>query len=297
MRTLPDSLQTSLSSGATTLARCWKLTRRDGGVLGFTDHDRTLVFDGVAFEPETGFTPSAIETKAGLAADTHSVEGALRSDRITESDISRGFYSGAEIALYLVDWRNTASRTLLSRGQIGEIRHGEIAFEAEVTGISDRLGQPVGNAYLAACPCRLGDEKCGVALRAPETLGVAIVTTAADPRQIGASGLQTFKDGWFTGGRLTWTSGANAGLEGHVKAHLVNGVEALIELWLAPDLPVAAGDLFEVAAGCDKTATTCAAKFGNIESFRGFPHMPGDDVVARYPATGGGHDGGSLFRT
>lgn len=297
MRTIPESLQAALDCGATTMARCWKVTRRDGGVLGFTDHDRTLAFDGVVFEPDTGFTPSAIETGTGLAADTHSVEGVLRSDRITETDIARGFYSGAEIALYLVDWRDIASRVLLSRGQIGEIRRGDVAFEAEVTGFADRLSQPVGNAYLASCPCRLGDAKCGIDLGAPENLGIATVTAAADPRQIGAAGLGGFTEGWFSGGLLTWTSGANAGLEGHVKAHLVIGSEALIELWLAPEMPVAPGDEFEVAAGCDKTAATCGQKFGNIESFRGFPHLPGDDVVAGYPATGGGHNGGSLFRT
>ena len=75
------------------------------------------------------------------------------------------------------------------------------------------------------------------------------------------------------------------------------GAEVLIELWLSPALPVAPGDTFDVTAGCDKTASTCASRFGNIEQFRGFPHLPGDDIVAAYPAQGGGHDGGSLFRS
>ena len=37
----PSALQTKLDSGVTTLCRCWNLTRRDGVVLGFTDHDAT----------------------------------------------------------------------------------------------------------------------------------------------------------------------------------------------------------------------------------------------------------------
>ena len=50
-------------------------------------------------------------------------------------------------------------------------------------------------------------------------------------------------------------------------------------------------------AGCDKSPESCAAKFDNIANFRGFPHMPGNDVVAAYPnAKGPPMDGGSLFR-
>jgi hypothetical protein len=38
-------------------------------------------------------------------------------------------------------------------------------------------------------------------------------------------------------------------------------------------------------------------KFDNIANFRGFPHMPGNDVVTSYPAQGDANmDGGSLFR-
>ena len=296
MRQIPPQLQQSLDAGASTLARCWLVTRTDGVSLGFTDHDLTLSFDGISFEPETGFAPSAIEARTGLGPDSHDVTGALSSDRINSDDIKRGLYSGAEVALYLVDWRNIDDRVLLSRGAIGEIRVGDIAFEAEITGLADQLNQPVGRAFLFSCECRLGDAKCGVDLTDPAFLGNGLVTIADDPQQIGAVGLSAFEPGWFTNGRLVWTSGANQGLESHVKAHLNLGSDALIDLWIAPPLRVEPGDQFDITAGCDKTAATCAARFGNIENFRGFPHIPGDDVVASYPSTGGGHDGGSLFR-
>ena len=56
MKTLPSSLQSHLDTGATTLAWCWRVTRGDGAVLGFTDHDRDLTYDGTTFEAATGFT-------------------------------------------------------------------------------------------------------------------------------------------------------------------------------------------------------------------------------------------------
>ena len=52
MREIPSSLQAALDTGATTLARCWRVARPDGVVLGFTDHDLPLDFDGVVHEHE-----------------------------------------------------------------------------------------------------------------------------------------------------------------------------------------------------------------------------------------------------
>jgi hypothetical protein len=49
MKTLPSGLQAHLSSGATTLAWCWRVMRADGAVYGFTDHDRDIDFDATSF--------------------------------------------------------------------------------------------------------------------------------------------------------------------------------------------------------------------------------------------------------
>uniref|UniRef100_UPI000E0CE318 baseplate hub domain-containing protein n=1 Tax=Alkalilacustris brevis TaxID=2026338 RepID=UPI000E0CE318 len=54
MKQLDPALQAHLDAGTTTLAWCWRITRADGVSFGFTDHDRTLAFDGTEFEPESG---------------------------------------------------------------------------------------------------------------------------------------------------------------------------------------------------------------------------------------------------
>jgi hypothetical protein len=58
MKILDPAFATHLASGATTLAWCWRLVRRDNVSLGFTDHDRDLVFGGTTYEAATGFTAS-----------------------------------------------------------------------------------------------------------------------------------------------------------------------------------------------------------------------------------------------
>lgn len=296
MRIVPESLQTQLDEGATTLARCWRIERTDGLVLGVTDHDAELAFDGLIFQPESGFTASSAESGTGLAAGTHEVSGVLRSDQISEADLGRGLYDGASVSMYLVDWTNTGSRLLLSRGQIGTIKRNGATFDAEITGLSDCLNQPLGRAYVHSCECRLGDMKCGVNLQSSAVRGTGTVETAQDLNQFRVAGLQGYANGWFAGGELTWITGANAGIHAHVKTHLGTASAAMIETWLAPEMFVQPGDSLTITAGCDKTVPDCRTKFNNLLNFRGFPHMPGDDVVASYPSLGGGHNGGSLLR-
>ncbi|MEM6547212.1 MAG: DUF2163 domain-containing protein [Pseudomonadota bacterium] len=294
MRALPLGVAESLASGATRFCRCWRLTRRDNVVMGFTDHDRDLTFDNVLYQADSGVTATAIERSTGLSVDTHSVSGALQSAAITEADIERGLYEGAEILMYMVDWSEVANRVLLSRGQIGEIRRRDGAFEAEIAGLAEQLNQPVGRAYLHSCDCGGGNAHCGLDLAAPDFNATGTVSVAPSGAEIVCAGLDGFETGWFTNGALTWTSGANAGSSAHIKQHLTGGT---LHLWLSAPMPVAVGDGFELTAGCPKTADAYLEKFGSLENFRGFPHMPGDDWVTGYPTEGGIHDGGSLYRS
>jgi uncharacterized phage protein (TIGR02218 family) len=116
MKTLPPGLQAHLDSGATTLAWCWRITRADGAIFGFTDHDRTLSFDGTAFEPESGLTASEVRTGSDLSVDAQDAQGVLTSDRITETDILDGRWDNAAVEVWRVNWTDPSQRVLLRRG-------------------------------------------------------------------------------------------------------------------------------------------------------------------------------------
>ncbi|MFN7451682.1 MAG: DUF2163 domain-containing protein, partial [Alphaproteobacteria bacterium] len=77
MRSFSQGLSNHLAQEVTTLATCWKVTRRDGAVLGFTDHDKTLTFQGVTYKAQTGMTPTAVSSSLGLAVDNLDIEGML----------------------------------------------------------------------------------------------------------------------------------------------------------------------------------------------------------------------------
>ncbi|MEM9045754.1 MAG: DUF2163 domain-containing protein [Pseudomonadota bacterium] len=293
-RSLPQSLVDSFATGCTTLCRCWIIRRPDGVRLGFTDHDRDLSFSALTFHAGSGLNGSAVERATGGRADSYSLSGALQSAVITEEDIGAGRYDSAELELLLVDWQNPESRVTLATGRIGEVRRTDVAFEAEVLGLSEQLEQPVGRAYLRRCDLRLGEARCGVNLADQAFLGTGSVTALPSSQRLIASGISGFDAGWFAEGALTWTSGANQGAVAEVKSHLLANGIATIDLWLAPAFPVVLGDEFSIVTGCDKRSETCRLKFANLLNFRGFPHMPGDDFVNGY-RSGAGHDGGSLL--
>ena len=284
MKTLPSGFQAHLDEGTTTLAWCWRLQRRDGAVFGFTDHDRVLAFAGTSFEPETGFAASEIRSLGDLSVDAQDVQGALRSDRITETDIADGLWDNAAVEVWLVNWQVVSQRVLMRRGSIGEIRRGRHAFTAEVRALAHLLNQPVGRTFQYFCDATLGDARCGVNLTSPLYRGTGSVTaTIGDRRFTVAAGIAGFASGWFGFGVVEWTTGANAGRRAEVASHTLASGTATITLMEARVRPIALGDAFAITAGCDKRHATCRDRFGNALNFRGFPSIPGDDLVTRYP--------------
>ena len=46
---------------------------------------------------------------------------------------------------------------------------------------------------------------------------------------------------------------------------------------------IASGVRVRLSEGCDKRFTTCRERFANGANFRGEPHLPGNDLLTRYP--------------
>lgn len=294
MKTLPAGLQGHLDDGTTTLAWCWRIERADGGVFGFTDHDCPLAFAGTAFEPESGFAASELRAGSDLAVDAQDAEGALRSDRITEIDILDGRWDNAAVEVWRVNWEAVGQRVLMRRGNLGQIRRGRVAFVAEVRSLAHYLNQTVGRTFQFHCDADLGDGRCGVDLEDAAFSDTGSVSSLAGDRGFIAAGLAAFASGWFDLGLIEWTSGANAGRRAEIARHTKDSGTVRIDLFEAPVRPLAPGDGFTIRAGCDKRFATCKAKFSNAVNFRGFPSMPGDDVVVRYPNQGDANNGRPL---
>lgn len=279
MKMLPPALADHLASGATTLCWCWRLVRADGAVTGFTDHDRTLAFDGTTYEARAGFSASEIRESVGLSVDNLEVEGGVTSERLAEDDLAAGLYDDARVEIYRVNWQDTEQRVLVRAGSLGEVRRTDKAFVAEIRGLAHYLQQPKGRLYQYTCDADVGDARCGVDLETPSFRADATVVSATSGHELIISGLEGFADGWFDHGILVFASGENEGQRFEIKRHASAADITRVVVWHAFGRLPEPGDLIAVRAGCNRRLETCRGKFGNAVNFRGFPHMPGNDFV------------------
>ncbi|MFD1033092.1 DUF2163 domain-containing protein [Sphingomonas hankookensis] len=257
-------------SAVTTLTWCWRIERRDGVTIGLTAHDRDVVVDGLPYRAAPGMVPSAIERDDTLDAPVMAVEGALSHAAVSAEDLLAGRYDGARVEVFAVDWDTGGAPVSIASGRIGavELRRGR--FAAELLGAEARLEAPVVEATSPGCRAMLGDRRCRVPMAGRRR--VVRVSGQEGTRVTLAAGAG------FARGRLRWIGGANSGLAAMIVAADADGVT----LEQAPRFG-GVGALVEISEGCDGTLPTCRDRFGNVANFRGEPHLPGIDLLTRYP--------------
>jgi len=287
------SLLEHLGTGLTNVARCWAVSRTDGVVLGFTDHDLPLEFEGLVFRADSGLSAMALQQSTGLSVDNTEAMGALSDAAISEEDVLAGRYDGAEVRAWLVNWRDVEQRQLQFRGTMGELRRSGGAFQAELRGLSEALNRPVGRIFQKPCTAVLGDARCGFGFETPGYVHEGAVTSVSEGRVFRFAGLAGFDAGWFQRGRLEIVDGTAKGLGGSVKRDLGEAGARVIELWEPVRANVADGVTVKVFAGCDKRFETCRLKFNNVLNFQGFPDIPEDDWMMVHPTLATSTSGGS----
>jgi uncharacterized phage protein (TIGR02218 family) len=151
----------------------------------------------------------------------------------------------------------------------------------ELTRSSAKLTVNAGTAYLSmqlpalilqpGCTNTLFDARCGL-LKASFANNLAVQAGSTANKIITASAQP---DTYFDNGQLVFTSGPNAGLVKAVRQYLSGLMSFNSPLPYAPN----AGDAFTAYPGCDKTQTTCSAKFTNLVNFEGFPYVPAPEAA------------------
>lgn len=161
MRDVPEEMAARIESGAAALCHVWLLTRKDGVRMGFTDHDRDLMIEGVTSRAEAGWTRGVMESATG-AVGVISVAGGLDHAAVTGADLVAGLYDGAAIDLFRVDWARPDLKVGLWRGRLAKIRREGDAFTADLEGPLATLDRVVGRTFGRECDAELGDDRCGV---------------------------------------------------------------------------------------------------------------------------------------
>ncbi len=286
-------LAAHLAGGLTTVCHAWAITRQDGKVFAFTDHDLPLSFAGYDFRADTGLSALALSQSTGLSVDNTEALGALSDASLREDEIEQGRFDGAQVRAWLVNWADPAQRWLNFRGTIGELTRAGGGFRAELRGLTEGLNRPLGRVYQKPCTAVLGDAACRFDTDQEGYAQALAVQSVTGARRFLWRDFEVYDADWFTRGRLEVLEGPAQGLWGTIKSDRTEGRERVIELWEPIRGLVGAGTMVRLIAGCDKWVDTCRLKFNNFDNYQGFPDLPGEDWVVSVPSSGNANTGGS----
>ena len=263
-----------LDGALTSVTLCWTLERPDGGGVALCSHDCAVQAEGIRYTSAPGLVPATITRNLGLDPHEAEVAGALSADALAEGDLRLGRWDGAQARLTAVDWKDPEQQPVrLLAGRLGSVAIDGDGFSAEMHGAAARLDAPVCPSTSPECRARFGNKQCRVDL-AGRAMRASIVGSAQAELT-----LDSAVGDRFVLGRLRYLSGENCGLATVVTA--VTG--SVITIRDLPRGAVAGGDRVELREGCDKRFETCVSRFANAANFRGEPHLPGNDVLTRYP--------------
>lgn len=258
----------------TSLALCWRLERLDGAGIALTSHDGPVTSEGIRHEPAPGMTPAAVTRKLGLEPQSAESAGALSSGALAEADLLLGRWDGARVQLKVADWQEVQAEPLpLLGGELGGVHIEGDAFTADLRGAATALEGPVCPATSPECRAEFGDKKCRMDL-AGRTLSAHVIDSES-----GMLTVDVEVDERFVLGRLRYMSGGNCG----VSTVILSANGSAVEVRDLPRAAVEHGCRIELREGCDKRFETCVSRFANAANFRGEPHLPGNDLLTRYP--------------
>jgi uncharacterized phage protein (TIGR02218 family) len=284
--TVSSDFATHLAGRSHSRCRMLRLDLKDGTILGFTDHDKSLDFDlsdgdgAVTYRADLGMKISNISLSCGLDSGNCEITAPI-SDVITLDGILGGRFSYAEARIFEVIWNSLSAgprKFMLGNTTEWRIEGGKAI--AEIRDLFDKYNQTVGRIIENQCDADFGDTRCGAT---PVTV-VGTVTAAPDAFHMTVSFAGSFANDYFNKGTVIGLTGSNASAVMEIDDWTSAGVITLF----APLAEVPAiGDTFTVKQGCGKTRADCMVR-GAILNFRGYPEVPGSDQVLRMPTPGAG---------
>jgi uncharacterized phage protein (TIGR02218 family) len=259
--------------GGDEITRCYlaELVNPTGQIVRLTNYDVDRTVGGETYVKTPGFELSMYTVKNGGEAATIDFMIPLSDDGpILVEDVRRGAWRGATIVLWIAHTETPANRDIIAQGFVGRTNFSDrLSGQMELVTLADALKDIILFTVQPACPFKFAGPECG-ADEATWTRA-ATVTSVTSRRKFTATITSPGTLG-FTHGKVTWTSGDNAGAEGWIRRWTSGS--GLFEMVTDFPFDIVAGDDFDVLAGCQKTRAACVS-YDNIDRYGGF------DFVAR----------------
>jgi len=262
-------------------AQVWTITRVDGAVYRYASLDRDVDWAGHSFKSCNSLDPSASENVAEVdSAGSIDLSGALSDGGIEAQDLYGGLFDGATVEAWLVPWDQATGSGLPKRllgGTFDQVTQTETGFKVEIIGDGAKLQQtPLVTMLKPGCRWVFGDEGCGKDLAPLRVSG--FVEEATGLRQF-TDTTRTETPGYFTRGKVTFTTGNNWGVTAEIKEHAAGGQ---FTLWPRLPYPIEALDAYVMEPGCTNLKANnggCngCTSWGQLLRYGGFDKVPGGD--------------------
>lgn len=277
-------------------------------VLYYGTADVPIVYNGNTYGGSVRWDRSQIDLKVGLEADSLTVKAyASPTDLVNgvpfHQFLRQGGFDNAYLLLqrafyphpggFFVDGCFTPPGWLLAGQAIGaptgvvwlfsglvtEVITGGLQAQIKIDSHLYTLDRKIPrNLYQHLCNHVLYGQGCGLnganfAVQGQAQAGSTIFQLVTN--------LTGYVAGYFSLGKLQFTSGALQGTWSGIQTQVGAGSQALTLTLTAPLLaPPAPGDAFTAWPGCDRALRTCKNKFNDVDHFRGFPWIPCPETAA-----------------
>jgi uncharacterized phage protein (TIGR02218 family) len=283
------------------------VVRADGTYFGLTDHDESFTWDNgwsgpTLYKSTTGIDATNAEQSIGTSPGSLQVKTIQQAvgSQVTAADLVAGFYEGARVWVYEIDYTNlTAGRAvILNQYLFGKFTIRDSHVELELTELFYRLKQNTGRILCSGCQVnRYGDKECDPTgtLRARDSNTAAVVTLVSGNFVLQFSG-DSQAAGFYDYGEVIFTSGALVPAPAfEVKVHMVPSA-GVCQVTLRDPLVrwPNVGDTATLVRGCDRHFATCQSIVNgynpsgtNVENFHGLQLPLPDDIayVGRQPGS------------
>jgi uncharacterized phage protein (TIGR02218 family) len=181
MKPLRQEVKDDVNSGASTLVRCVRITRRDGEVFRFTEHDQPLPMDSywdgsqtvsqdtVTYEPTPALLPdTAFSWGSDGQAASVDLEGALEPGTINREDFAAGIWDFADVRVFRTIWVDPVEDDVPDlSGKTGEATIGEPGLTIGMQSLARALETDIGTNTSVTCRAQFGDSDCKVRIDPP----------------------------------------------------------------------------------------------------------------------------------
>jgi len=149
-----------------TWCNVFQFVRKDGVVVGLTDHNRVIDWEGTTYSPIGLASQTSERRTVGLQESAMELVGYL-DGAITADDLRARRYNGALLRHRVICWRTGRMHYAATRWVQQMVTDGS-RWHAALTGRTNQLQEPhggrFGGSFSVACRYRLGSDHCKAAV-------------------------------------------------------------------------------------------------------------------------------------